>query len=351
MREGRGADMNDWIGTSSPRIRVIPGGNGGRFPYSHTVFIDDDVKAVIDTGAGEAPLGELLSGVSVDRVVNTHFHFDHIFCNYLFEKSEILLNGREAACFRDRRTIGHFLGIAEVYGDAAVEDWLGRISDPRTGPSPYSPQNDHRWWLSSARIDGTYDWGDVLDFGRTRARVVGAPGHSQGFCCLFFEEEGIAYVSDIDLTAFGPWYGGTDGDIDGFARSCREMAALGARHYITGHEKGMVDGAAFRDGMERFLERIDERDRRVLEALREPRTLGELADLGLVYPRRFHEDAWVRMWNYLMTKKHVLRLAGRGEAAGEAPPGLPLRKNNGNEPEMLLHPLMDASSGIRFRRR
>jgi glyoxylase-like metal-dependent hydrolase (beta-lactamase superfamily II) len=343
--------MTDWIETPSPRIRVIPGGNGGRFPYSHTVFIDDDVKAVIDTGAGEAPLRELLRGVSVDRVVNTHFHFDHIFCNYLFEGSEILLNRREADCFRDRRAIARFLGIAEVYGEASVENWLGRISDPRTGPSPYSPQNDHRWWLSSARIDGTYDWGGVLDFGKTRARVIGAPGHSEGFCCLFFEEEGIAYVSDIDLTAFGPWYGGTDGDIEGFARSCREMAALGARHYITGHEKGMVDGKAFREGVGRFLSKIDEREKRILEALRDPLTLEELADLGLVYPRRFHEDAWVRMWNYLMTKKHVLRLAGRGEVGREEAPDSSPGKNDGNGPEMLLHPLMDASSEIRFCRR
>ena len=309
--------MGDWIPTISPKIKVIPGGNGGRFPFSHSLFIDDDVKAVVDTGAGEGPLSDLKRRVPVDWVINTHYHFDHIAWNFLFEKSRILLNSRESEAFRDRRAIGRFLGMAEVYGESWVEGWLERIADPRTLQSPWSPQNDHKWWLSTARIDGTYAWGDVLDFGKTKARVLAAPGHSEGFCCLFFPGEGIAYVSDMDLTPFGPWYGGTDGDIDAMVRSCREAVALGARQYITGHEKGLVDGESFRDGMKVFLSKIDDRDRALLESLKTPMTLDELACLGIIYPRKFHGDAWVSMWNRLMTQKHLRRLEARGRVREE----------------------------------
>jgi len=309
--------MGDWISTASPRIKVIPGGNRGRFPFSHTLYIDDDVKAVIDTGAGEIPLTELKNRCPVDLVVNTHYHFDHIAYNYLFEGSRIILNRREADGFRDRRVIGRFLGMAEVYGEAWVEGWLERIADPRTKASPWSPQNDHKWWLSTARIDGEYAWGEILDFGKTKAHVLAAPGHSEGFSCLFFPVEGIAYVSDMDLTGFGPWYGGTDGDIDAFVRSCRDMVALDAGQYITGHERGVVDGKTFREEMGSFLLKIEERENTVLESLRTPLSLEALARLGLIYPRKFHEDAWVSMWNFLMTQKHVRRLIARGRVREE----------------------------------
>lgn len=316
--------MGDWISTASPRIRVIPGGNRGRFPFSHTLFIDDDVKAVVDTGAGEAPLSELISRTPVDLVINTHYHFDHIAYNYLFEGSRILLNRREAEGYRDRRAIGRFLGMAEVYGEAWVDGWLERIADPGTKPSPWSPQNDHKWWLSTARIDGEYAWGDVLDFGKTKAHVLAAPGHSEGFCCLFFPRDGIAYVSDMDLTSFGPWYGGTDGDIDAFVQSCRAMAALDVRQYITGHERGIVDGETFREGVETFLSKIEEREKAILESLKTPLSLKDLAGLGLIYPRKFHEDAWVFMWNFLMTQKHVRRLITRGRVKEEDGMFLPI---------------------------
>jgi len=100
-------------------------------------------------------------------------------------------------------------------------------------------------------------------------------------------------------------------------RSCRDAAALDAKQYITGHERGLVDGEAFRDGMTVFLSKIDNRDRFLLESLKTPMTLDELARLGIVYPRKFHEDAWVSMWNRLMTKKHLQRLEARGRVREE----------------------------------
>lgn len=46
-------------------------------------------------------------------------------------------------------------------------------------------------------------------------------------------------------------------------------------------------------------------------------TLDELACLGIIYPRKFHGDAWVSMWNRLMTQKHLRRLEARGRVREE----------------------------------
>ena len=295
-------------------ISVIHGENGSRFPYSNTLFINDEMKAVIDTGAGEAPLSELKQNKRIDLVINTHFHFDHIAYNYLFSDSANLINERESKCFRDRRNIGVNLGIEEVYGSEEVDRWLNRISHPDTRQSPYSPQNNHKWWLSTTRFDGDYPWGHVFDFGKTKMHVIAAPGHSEGFCCMYFPDDGIVYVADIDLTSFGPWYGGTDGNIELFIESCRRIEILDAETYITGHEAGILKKREFQTGLDIFLEKINERDYRVLAALKEPVTLEDIAGQGLIYGRKYHVDEWVYMWNYLMTKKHVERLVRLGQA-------------------------------------
>ncbi len=293
-------------------VRIIPGEDKSRFPHCTSLFIDDDVKTVVDPGAGVKTLSALKESTAVDMVIDTHCHFDHISCNYLFDTARIFINEQEASCFRDRRNLGALLGMKEVYGSDWVDRWVERISDPATKPSPYSPQNSHNWWLSTARVDGEYRWGDVMDFGRTRMHIIGAPGHSAGFSCLYFPEHGAMYVADIDLTSFGPWYGGSDGDIDAFISSCSLISSMDCDTFITGHEHGVVRREDFLAGLERFLAMIDERDERIRSLLKKPLTLEEIAESGPIYGRKYHSAAWVYMWEYLMVKKHVERMTARG---------------------------------------
>jgi hydroxyacylglutathione hydrolase len=104
--------MNTQFGS----IRVIPGEGGSRFPYCTSLFIDDDVKVLIDPGAGLKSLNALKQDACVDIVVNTHYHYDHISCNHLFEESRIIINEEEAQCYRDRKFLAMNLGMEEVYG-------------------------------------------------------------------------------------------------------------------------------------------------------------------------------------------------------------------------------------------
>jgi hydroxyacylglutathione hydrolase len=298
--------------TSFGPISIVPGENGSTFPFCTSIFIDDDTKVLIDPGAGLKPLGDLKGRERIDMVINTHYHFDHIAYNYLFDEAKILINEGEGNCFRDRKHIGALLGMAEVFGDAWVDGWLERISKPDTKQSPYSPQNNHKWWLSSARIEGTYGWGEIFDFGRVTMQMIGTPGHSRGFSCPYFPEYGLVYTADMDLTDFGPWYGGSDGDIDAFIDSVHAIEKLDAEYFITGHEAGIVERKEFIRGMKVFLEKIDERDSRILSLITEPKTLDEIAGRGPVYGKKFLVDDWIYMWNKLMVKKHMQRLVRNG---------------------------------------
>ncbi len=303
--------------TSFGPITILPGENGSTFPFCTSVFIDGDTRVLIDPGAGPGPLQKLKAENHVDIVVNTHYHFDHIAYNYLFDGAKIFINEREGGCFRNRKHIGALLGMAEVYGDAWVNDWLERISNPDTKQSPYSPQNNHKWWLSSARINGTYAWGQTFDFGTVTMQMIGAPGHSHGFSCPYFPDYGLVYTADMDLTDFGPWYGGTDGDIDAFIDSARKIAGLDAEIFVTGHEKGIVNKGEFTRGLTTFLEKIEERDRKILARLTEARTLDEINAMGLIYAKKFLVDDWICMWNKIMLKKHLERLVKHGTVLKE----------------------------------
>ena len=244
----------------------------------------------------------------MDVVINTHYHYDHIAYNYLFDSAQILINEKEAKCFRDRKKIGSMLGMEEVYGKAWVDNWLDRIADPNTEQSPFSPQNNHHWWRSSAKLDGQYKWGDVLDFGKVKMHVMAAPGHCGGFSCMYFPQFGVIYVADLDLTAFGPWYAGSDGDIDLFISSCRAIENIDAQFFITGHEAGIVNREDFRAGLNRYLDIIAQRDGKILSLLSRPYSLEELVDCGLIYDKKYHVDAWIYMWEIISIKKHLNRL-------------------------------------------
>src|SRR5207244_11874187 len=49
--------------------------------------------------------------------------------------------------------------------------------------------------------------GETFDLGRVSVRVIHAPGHTRGHCCIAIEPDGVLYLGDIDLTSFGPYYG------------------------------------------------------------------------------------------------------------------------------------------------
>ena len=63
-------------------ITLIKGKNQGRFPFSHSILIEDDITALIDTGCGIDYLNQLKS--DVDIVIKSHSHPDHTAGNWVF---------------------------------------------------------------------------------------------------------------------------------------------------------------------------------------------------------------------------------------------------------------------------
>lgn len=302
-------------------VSVIFGEPSSVFPNCTSLYVDGlTERAVIDPGAGPEAL-KAFAG-RVDLVVNTHYHFDHIWGNHFFRGSPVLLNEVEKNCFPDLEEVGSRLGIREVYGDEGVKDWIDKLA--RTGGvaasrrgggvtprAPHSPAYRPEWWLSTRTPARSYPYGE-FNVGSVRAVMVHTPGHTAGLACPFFPDEGLVYTADIDLTRFGPWYAGTDGDMDAFAVSARALLALDADWYLTGHQEGLVRKADFAQRLEDYLGVIGERDRRALEVLGNGASEEELLREGLLYGSRYHADPWIYMWDLVATRKHIERLRQKG---------------------------------------
>jgi len=296
-------------------VRLVRGEENGRFPYCNTILITDEVNAIIDPGAGKKTLEKLLRNHRVDLVIDSHYHFDHIRFNYLFKDAEIHLNKYDAPCFESLDALAERLGVLEVYGLRGVKRWKRTISRESREPLGYTPKNRHEWVLSTSRLDGEYEDGTVFDFGATKAEVIHTPGHTAGFCCFYFINEKMVYAADIDLTSFGPWYGGSDGDIQLFLDSMEKVAKLNADYYVTGHETGIVKKPEFLTRLEKFKSKIFERDTDILEFLRRRKNGAALTDIaseGLIYSRKLLVDEWIYMWERIMVRKHLERLEGLG---------------------------------------
>ena len=71
------------------RIKIIRAWGRAAYPYCHCLYVDSDIKAVIDTGAGSQSFAEI-DVAGVDLVLYTHFHTDHTHGHELFDHSRAI---------------------------------------------------------------------------------------------------------------------------------------------------------------------------------------------------------------------------------------------------------------------
>jgi hypothetical protein len=130
----------------------------------------------------------------------------------------------------------------------------------------------------------------------------------------------VFFLSDIDLSGFGPYYGDAWSDLDQFDASLRKAREVEARWYVTFHHKGIVDGRQrFCEMIDGFHAVIDRRHREMLAFLAEPRTVDEMVAHRFLY-RPHVEAAYVDDAERRTATLHLERMLDRGEAS-EVEPG------------------------------
>jgi glyoxylase-like metal-dependent hydrolase (beta-lactamase superfamily II) len=284
------------------KIRLI---RGGKYPTCHSVFIDDDISAVIDPASDESKLLAIHRQRPIQVIINSHCHEDHFLLNSRFPDAALWVPRLEAAGFRD---IDAFFDQFYESGDvdaktrAAWDKFFTEIVQ-------YQPREPDRL------LEG----GEDLVFGETRARVLHTPGHSPGHLAFHFPGERVLYLADLDLVKFGPYYGDKGSSIDDTIASLEQVAAIDVDVYLVAHgREGVLDGDPAH--IQRYLDVIYTREERLLALLASgPRNLDEITAAGIIYGGRSVSDgAWeLALSERTMMGKHLRRLEEMGTVRQE----------------------------------
>ncbi|MDA3015240.1 MAG: MBL fold metallo-hydrolase [Actinomycetota bacterium] len=284
----------------SEHVSVLVGDANGGYPSGNSVLVRGAGEAVIidpsvtAVAKGGAP-------VRVDAMITSHGHEDHLPGTGLFTEARVHVHEADKHVLEDP---SHMLDAYQLVGDAREEFRQSILTEFNFAARPDA--------------EGFHD-GHVWSLGGVDVEAVHLPGHTAGHSG-FRISEGVFFLSDIDLTGFGPYYGDTWSSLDDFENSLIKVRDEEADYYVTFHQKGVIEGR------ERFLEMVDayhavihRRHTNMLEFLSEPRTIAEMVAHRFVY-RPHVEMSFCDSIEGRTAELHVARMLERGEAV-EVEPG------------------------------
>jgi hydroxyacylglutathione hydrolase len=275
-------------------IMILEGTNYSKVPFSRSLFIDCSEKVLIDSGADGRLLLDVDREYGVELIINTHYHPDHTLHNHLFTDATILINPIEFETSLTVEGVAQANGVYQEWGHLGVEKW--KKSLPK------------EWVKNLGEFSGTYEYETNYVFGDVKVIFLHTPGHTSGLSCPYFPDLGVVYVGDYDMTSFGPWYNGTDGNIEDFIASGKRLLTLDADTYITGHQKGIFSKKEFKEAMDKFLAIIEKRDETIDYYVRQGITFEELTKIGIFYPKNSLENNILLTWERCGIRKHLHRL-------------------------------------------
>jgi glyoxylase-like metal-dependent hydrolase (beta-lactamase superfamily II) len=131
---------------------------------------------------------------------------------------------------------------------------------------------------------------------------------------LLVESEGLAFIGDIDLSGFGPYYGDATSSLADFRRTLAAVARLDARIWVTSHHRGVLtERARFLEALAAFAGKIDQRRERLLAMLADgPQDLDTLVRRRLLYPPD-QDTPWVDAAERRSITMHLEELIADGQ--------------------------------------
>lgn len=252
-------------------VSVHLGEKSGKYPDGNQVIVHGaEARVAFDTPLIANRIGKDFD--DVDLVILGHAHEDHMAGLRRVPRARVQVHEADLAAVQS------WEGLKAHYG--YPEEVMPSMRQMIDRDFFYHPRPD-----ATAYRDGSaWELGGGL---RIHARHL--PGHTSGHCALVVESEGLAFIGDIDLTGFGPYYGDRSSSLAAFRRSLREVADIDAHIWVTSHHRAVItERAQFLADLARFAARIDERGEKLLGYLREkPHTLAELVRRRLLYPPGF----------------------------------------------------------------
>lgn len=281
-------------------VSVYFGEKSGKYPDGNQVVVRGaDTLAAFDTPLVANRLGSEL--LDADLVVLGHVHEDHMAGLHRLPRAAVHAHEADVEAARSWPGLARHYGYAEKVLPgmrAMIEKDFHYV--PRPDAQPY--RDGASWELG----------------GGVSVRAIHAPGHTSGHCVLLVEPGAIAFIGDIDLSSFGPYYGDATSSLAAFRRTLETVKDIPAKVWVTSHHKGVItDRETFLALLAAFASRLDAREAAIAAHLRaRPSTLQELVEQRFMYPKEleglYYEDAERRV-----ISQHLEEMALAGRAVNE----------------------------------
>jgi hydroxyacylglutathione hydrolase len=265
------------------------------YPYCNTFWIRDRRSFVADPSCDGKVLTDLATQEKVDFLFNSHYHADHLRYNSLFDGAIFLAHRADAPCFRSLDRMAEWAGVR---GTEYEKAWRSSLTDF----FGFRERSDIR-----EVEDGTR-----LSLGEVTLEFIHFPGHTPGLTGFLIPELEVLFLADMELSPFGPWYSNSPASIESIIESVEKIRRIPAKYFIPSHGRDLFQGD-IGPRLDRYLENIHSRERRILEALSSPLTVDELADLSLISKFRITRKLVWHLFEKNMVKKHLDRLLAQGK--------------------------------------
>ena len=175
-----------------------------------------DYSLLLDTGMGLCNIKEVAEKLTDKpiKVINSHVHFDHVGCNYLFD--EVMVFNNAGAINRLKTGYNHEDMIPQLYRRLfekidLVEADLENFIVPPSNPVPV-------------------DDGHLIDLGGRTLQIIHTPGHSPESLMLHDEKNGLLFTGDSFYPGYlyahfaGEFY--QDSNLKQYASTMRRLCGL-----------------------------------------------------------------------------------------------------------------------------
>jgi glyoxylase-like metal-dependent hydrolase (beta-lactamase superfamily II) len=290
----------------TPRVSLLRPAGKTAYPYSNSIYIEDQINTLIDAGAG----GRAYQGIppgQIDMLLLSHYHFDHVNGVSFFSEADVYSGQEEALVYTSPEQYLEHTGRwrwKELMGQDKSEPLRSRAVFP--DDVPVNPG------FQFIQLKGCFKDGQVFDLGSTCLQAVHLPGHTWGHYGFYIESEGLLFSGDLDLAPQGPWYGGESSDVEQMIKSIDRILEINPRILVTSHRRVF---RAPQDSIVRLMKNYQavllEREERIMQVLRVPQTLDDIARASGDF---LWDSEYAVFYTKMMTLKHLQYMIRTGRA-------------------------------------
>lgn len=255
-----------------------------KVPSSNSLVVLDNENILIDTGSDREILKEISS--EIDSVLISHYHFDHIKNNQLFEKVKI--NNMEAPALKSPENYLKMCGVSDP-----------EIKEKMKKQLQENPQFQNIW---REKIQ-TYSENQTINQNNKKWKIIHTPGHSPGHCCFLEQNTNILYAGDYSPEKFGPWYGWPSCDLTYLIKSIKKIIELEPDCLLSSHSEPVREN--IESEMGEYLDVVRERDKKISDLQNEGKSVEEMIGEGIIYSGETKLEPIDMFFEMTMISKHL----------------------------------------------